>query len=207
MTARPEDNSIDDFPSVLRARVVGLLKAMNTLAGPYVDSTRVPPLTGADQPRIIVYAPNRHYQNKGYGPPQFEATGKVIVVGYVSGADTTDVETRTEQLGTQILALMTNIGFTAPPVERVVAIDVKFEMVGDSDRYEGYATAEFDIAWTEVFEIAVAPFTGTSTYDWAAGAPLQEIVLSEVPFGTIGTDGTVGGGPTIAATISLSGTL
>jgi hypothetical protein len=202
--ARPEDTSIQNFAAVLKQRIAALLIGQVTLAGRYVDPTRVVPLTPDDSPRINVFIDNRNYKWAGDAPPTYDATGKVTVDGYVTGAVHYQVETQGEMLGEQMLALMNNAGFLTAPVRRVASIDYNFEMRGDGDRFEAFATLVFDIEWTEMFEPVIATLTGAppagdpGTLPAALGAPFQEIDLTVLsPTGTTLT------GATIALSTSL----
>jgi hypothetical protein len=186
---------IDNFSAVLRARTVALLKTIDTLAGQYVDSSRMIPVAKDDTPRIIVYLPNREYTWKGDAAPQYDTTGKLNVVGVVTGAPASAVEANADTLCEQIVSLMYYQGFLAPPVERVtgIGVDVDMEPLA-GDRFTARIMVEFDVKWTEVFEPILAPLQGEAP-PGAYGAPFEEITVKIAD-----ADGDVRTG----ATISLS---
>ncbi|MDE8344636.1 MAG: hypothetical protein POH28_00470 [Acidocella sp.] len=186
-----EDLTIPNFAQVLRARTVTLLQSLNTLAGPRVFDTRTVPVSAQDSPCLLVYIDDESLQWIGDAPRQYDATAKLTIVGYVSGAPSVDVETQTEQLSLEIRSLLNYVAFIAPPVQRVRAIDKKFSIKADADVFEGYAIYVFDMNWTEVFEPMLAPFSG-SVPPGAYGAPLTETDLTvETATGEVLTGATI----------------
>ena len=178
--------TITNFAQVLRARAVTLLKAMNTLAGPYVDSSRAIPVAASDSPRLMVWCRMRQYNWIGDAAPQYDTIGHLLVIGYVTGADHDSVEANTELLGDQVIALMNQQVFLASPVKRIASIDVDFDVKGDSDRFEGEVSVQFGVLWNEIFEPVLYPNEG------GYGQPFEEVVVTiEETSGEILTGATI----------------
>jgi hypothetical protein len=165
------------FAKTMRQRTVEQLKVMQTIAGDYVEATRALPLDANDSPRIIVYSDDRSFQSIGDAPPQFDTTCQITVMGYVTGAPLVDVEERTELLGEQIIQLIQNVAWTAPPVQRISSMHQSFEVTDVGEIYEGKTAIVFDVRWVEAVEPLLAPFSGTGL-PWAYGAPFNEAVVT-----------------------------
>lgn len=169
------------FSSLMRARAVAVLKAANTLAGPYVDSSRDTPVKPEDQPRILVYAGEVNRTLLGFSPPSYKLTLDLIVLGLVSDAQLANAEAQADLLTMQIeTAIATSTGFVFAPLESISEINSSMKITGEGDRHEGQCLVTIKCVTTDIYAPNLTPFAPLEQIDLTVVAPNGDVQIGAI---------------------------
>lgn len=172
------------FPSLMRARAVAVLVAADTLAGPYVDSSRATPVKPEDAPRILVYAGESTRAPLGGSPPSYRMVLDVIIVGIVQHAQLAGCEALADAIAYQIeTAIATSTSFMAAPLEMLSEMNTTMKISAEGDRYEGQAIVTVKCQTTDVFAPNLSPFAPLAEIDLTVVAPNGDVQIGAIiPF-------------------------
>jgi len=141
----------------IRAAAVDALKQAKTLANDRVFSPRDWPVTGAKTPLIVVRTRQEKRSPLGaalMGPPQFNSTIMLSVVGEIERNTEEDAEEAAEALGQQIEgAILRNGRFLYEnQVQNVSMADVDIKVESPGEGHIGVVAITFGIEVYQVFE-------------------------------------------------------
>lgn len=141
-----------DLTSLLRARVVELLKCANTLAGAQVEACRDAAITGAEPFHIGVFTPKISRDEIGNAPPGYKATVTLLITGKVTHKLLDDAVLLSDTLRVQIeQAVLCSTAFWMPPLENVKSIETTMHFPGDDDIHQGFMAMLLECICTDTF--------------------------------------------------------